>query len=64
MATSPHIGVGSRNSVPGSAARTTVAVRPGSAVLHDAVMAWSVANGASAVSGGLGFGRDGNEPIA
>ena len=41
-----------------------LAVRPGSAALHDAVMAWSAANGASAVNGGLGFGRDGNEPIA
>ncbi len=40
-----------------------LAVRPGSAALADAVLAWSTLNGAAAVNGTLGLGRDGNEPI-
>lgn len=39
-------------------------VRPGSAALADAVRSWSVANGAAAVRGDLGRGRDGKEPNA
>ena len=38
-----------------------LAVRPGSVALADAVGAWSAANGAAAVRGELGRGRDGNE---
>lgn len=38
-----------------------LAVRPGSVALSDAVSAWSTANGAAAVRGELGGGRDGNE---
>ena len=38
-----------------------LAVRPGSVALADAVSTWSIANGASAVRGDLGRGRDGNE---
>ncbi len=41
-----------------------LAVRPGSAALLEAVTAWSAVHGAAAVSGTMGFGRDGNEPIA
>jgi hypothetical protein len=37
-----------------------LAVRPGSAVLSDAVSAWSAAHGAAAVRGELGRGRDGH----
>lgn len=39
-----------------------LAVRPGSAALADAVVAWSAVNGAAAVRGELGRGRDGNQP--
>ena len=38
-----------------------LAVRPSSIALADAVSAWSIANGAAAVRGDLGRGRDGNE---
>ncbi len=41
-----------------------LAVRPGSAALLEAVTAWSAVHGAEAVSGAMGLGRDGNEPIA
>jgi hypothetical protein len=41
-----------------------LAVRPGSVALADAVSAWSTANGAAAVRGELGGGRDGNEADA
>ncbi len=41
-----------------------LAVRPGSAALADAVTAWAAVNGAAALGGGLGQGRDGNEPVA
>ena len=41
-----------------------LAVRPGSAALLEAVTAWSAVHGAAAVNGTMGFGRDGNEPIA
>jgi hypothetical protein len=39
-------------------------VRPGSAVLADAVSAWSAVHGAAAVRGDLGRGRDGTQPEA
>ncbi len=41
-----------------------LAVRPGSAVLADAVMVWSAAHGAAAVSGELGRNRDDIQPEA
>lgn len=41
-----------------------LAVRPDSIALNDAVIAWSAVNGASALAGGMGKGRDGNEPVA
>lgn len=41
-----------------------LAVRPDSIALNDAVVAWAAVNGASALAGSLGSGRDGNEPIA
>ena len=41
-----------------------LAVRPDSIALSDAVMAWSAVHGASALAGGLGGGRDGNEAAA
>jgi hypothetical protein len=41
-----------------------LAVRPGSAALADAVTSWSTVNGAAAVRGDLGRGRDGKEPVA
>ena len=41
-----------------------LAVRPNSIALNDAVIAWSAVNGASALAGGMGKGRDGNEPVA
>ena len=41
-----------------------LAVRPDSIALNDAVIAWSAANGPSALAGGIGKGRDGNEPVA
>jgi hypothetical protein len=41
-----------------------LAVRPGSVALQDAVTAWSAVNGAAAVNGELGGGRDGNEEAA
>ena len=40
-----------------------LAVRPGSVALSDAVMAWAAVNGAAALRGDLGGGRDGNEPV-
>jgi hypothetical protein len=41
-----------------------LAVRPGSPALADAVTAWSAVNGAAALGGALGKGRDGNEVVA
>ena len=41
-----------------------LAVRPGSLALADAVRAWSAVNGAAAVRGELGRGRDGNQAQA
>ena len=41
-----------------------LAVRPGSVALADAVTAWSAVNGAAAVAGDLGRGRDGNQVVA
>ena len=41
-----------------------LAVRPDSIALNDAVIAWSAVHGAAALAGGLGAGRDGNEPVA
>ena len=41
-----------------------LAVRPDSVALSDAVTAWSAVNGADALGGNLGAGRDGNEPEA
>jgi hypothetical protein len=41
-----------------------LAVRPGSPALADAVTAWAAVNGAAALEGGMGRGRDGNEPEA
>ena len=41
-----------------------LAVRPGSAVLAEAVSAWTVLNGAAAVRGDLGRGRDGTQETA
>ena len=38
-----------------------LAVRPGSAALADAVSSWAAVNGAAALGGVLGRGRDGNE---
>lgn len=39
-----------------------LAVRPSSALLARAVEAWSAVNGAAALGGVIGRGRDGNEP--
>ena len=39
-------------------------VRPDSVALADAVTAWSAVNGAAALAGSLGGGRDGNEEAA
>ena len=41
-----------------------LAVRPDSIALSDAVTAWAAVNGASALAGGMGKGRDGNEAAA
>ena len=41
-----------------------LAVRPDSLALADAVTAWSAVNGAAALAGSLGGGRDGNEQVA
>ena len=41
-----------------------LAIRPGSPALAKAVTDWSAANGAAAIRGELGAGRDGNEVIA
>ena len=41
-----------------------LAVRPSSAALAEAVGLWSSANGASAIGGNMGRGRDGNEVVA
>jgi hypothetical protein len=41
-----------------------LAVRPDSIALSDAVTAWAAVNGASALAGGMGKGRDGNEEAA
>jgi hypothetical protein len=41
-----------------------LAVRPDSLALADAVTAWSAVNGAAALGGTLGTGRDGTEPEA
>ena len=41
-----------------------LAVRPDSLALADAVTAWSAVNGAAALGGALGGGRDGNESAA
>jgi len=40
-----------------------LAVRPSSTALAEAVGAWSTVNGAAAVRGELGKGRDGKEPV-
>ncbi|HYO43030.1 MAG TPA: hypothetical protein VES19_07490 [Candidatus Limnocylindrales bacterium] len=42
----------------------TLAVRPTSPALAEAVVLWSSANGAAALSGGMGGGRNGNEDEA
>lgn len=39
-----------------------LAVRPSSALLAEAVETWSAINGAAALGGVIGRGRDGNEP--
>jgi hypothetical protein len=41
-----------------------LAVRPDSLALAEAVTAWSAVNGAAALAGSLGRGRDGNEQAA
>jgi hypothetical protein len=41
-----------------------LAVRPDSVALSEAVTAWAAVNGASALSGSIGKGRDGNEEAA
>lgn len=41
-----------------------LAVRPGSAILANAVTAWAAVNGGAAVRGELGAGRDGHEVVA
>jgi hypothetical protein len=41
-----------------------LAVRPDSIALSDAVTAWSAVNGAAALGGALGTGRDGTESEA
>lgn len=41
-----------------------LAVRPSSVALAEAVTAWSAVNGAAAIGGALGAGRDGNESAA
>jgi hypothetical protein len=41
-----------------------LAVRPDSIALADAVTAWSAVHGTAALRGGMGGGRDGNEPEA
>ena len=41
-----------------------LAVRPDSSALAEAVTAWSAVNGAAAVQGSIGRGRDGNEAKA
>ena len=41
-----------------------LSVRPDSVALADAVIAWSAVNGAAALGGALGRGRDGNESEA
>ena len=41
-----------------------LAVRPTSSILADAVATWSAVNGAAAVGGAIGRGRDGNEAVA
>jgi hypothetical protein len=41
-----------------------LAVRPSSVALAEAVAAWSAVNGAAAVRGTMGLGRDGNEAKA
>ena len=41
-----------------------LAVRPDSVALADAVTAWASVNGAAALGGSLGAGRDGNEAAA
>jgi hypothetical protein len=41
-----------------------LAVRPTSSILADAVTTWSAVNGAAAVDGAIGRGRDGNEAVA
>jgi hypothetical protein len=40
-----------------------LAVRPSSVALADAVSAWSTSNGAAALRGDLGGGRNGHEPV-
>lgn len=53
-----ELGVGIRG------ADDRLAVRPTSVALADAVAAWSAVNGAAAVRGTMGGGRDGNEANA
>jgi hypothetical protein len=50
-----ELGVGIRG------ADDRLAVRPDSVALADAIEAWSAVNGAGAVRGELGRGRDGNQ---
>ena len=41
-----------------------LAVRPSSTALAEAVILWSATNGAAALNGGMGRGRDGKEVVA
>jgi len=45
----------------GIGAGDRLAIRPTSPVLAEAVATWSAVNGAAAVGGAIGRGRDGNE---
>jgi hypothetical protein len=48
----------------GHAAPTTGSASAGSLALAEAVTAWSAVNGAAALDGSLGGGRDGNQEAA
>ena len=64
-ATSPPIAASWPSSAQGSAAPMTGwPSAPDSVALADAVTAWAAVNGASALSGELGGGRDGSEAAA
>lgn len=41
-----------------------LSVRPDSTAMFEAVEAWSAANGAAAIAGSLGLGRQGTAPLA